>query len=90
MEIITAMLFGTLCSPVQIGANRQARFSLKNEAGIFLIKVPGRAQVRICQTLTVGDAIYLLGHLHSFRSQKCRKHHVYFEAATVIPQEGAD
>ena len=89
MKTVTAMLRGTICTPVHVGANREARFSLKNEAGIFLIKVPTPAQVKVCQTLEVTDPVYLLGQLHSFRSQKCGKHHVYFEASAVIPQDSS-
>jgi hypothetical protein len=86
MNFATAVLSGTICSPVQHLENGQVRFSLQNEEGIFLIKVPGLAQVRMCQVLGVGDVVYLFGHLHSFRSQKCAKHHVYFEAIVVIAQ----
>jgi hypothetical protein len=53
MNFATAVLSGTICSPVQHLENGQVRFSLQNEEGIFLIKVLGLAQVRMYISLAI-------------------------------------
>lgn len=74
---------GTIHRPIQFEAD-QARFSLKNENGLFFINASGPAQLKVCQVLNVGDLICVIARLHGYRNRTCGKHHVYLEAMAIM------
>lgn len=60
-------------------------FSIKNEDGMFYIKAYDLENIRLCEQLTAGQTVSVLGELHSFIARKCHSHHIYIRVKTLIP-----
>jgi hypothetical protein len=81
-------LTGTICSKFKYDAKDGGlHFSIKNEQGTFYVKAYGLANIRLCESMTEGQQVNVLGELHSFVDRKCRNHHIYLKAETLIPHD---
>lgn len=81
-------LMGTICSKFKYEPNDGGlHFSIKNEQGTFYIKAYGLANIRLCESLTEGQQVTVLGEMHSYVDRKCHSRHVYIKAETLIPHE---
>ena len=68
--------------------NKRCEFSLKTPTGgFFHIKVMGLENVSLCQVMKSGDQVFVLGRPSSYKHKRCRQHHVYFEAISLLPAE---
>jgi hypothetical protein len=57
-----------------IGRDASNNLLLKNEAGIFRVKVTAE------QDPDKGSQVHVVGTLHSFFYKRCRRHHLYIQA----------
>lgn len=81
-------LTGTICSKFKYDPQDGGlHFSIKNEHGTFYVKAYGLANIRLCESMTEGQQVNVLGELHSFIDRKCHNHHIYIKAETLIPHE---
>jgi hypothetical protein len=79
---------GAICSKFKYDPKDAGlHFSIKNEQGTFYIKTYGLANIRLCESMTEGQHLNVLGELHSYVDRKCHNHHVYIKAETLIPHE---
>lgn len=79
---------GAICSKFRYDPKDAGlHFSIKNEQGTFYIKAYGLANIRLCESMTEGQHVNVLGELHSYVDRKCHNHHVYIKAETLIPHE---
>lgn len=77
-------LTGEIRGEIRLRENK-CRFMLQVEGSLFVIEAPGREQMTICKALAEEDEVYIIATPRSYLHRKCRQHHVYFEALTVIP-----
>ncbi|MEM7345062.1 MAG: hypothetical protein AAF485_12530 [Chloroflexota bacterium] len=75
---------GSIASLISINSSGQARFSIKNKDGIFLVTIQKRIQKQLCKALKIGEIVYITAQPKSFYHPKCKKMHVSLEARTVI------
>ena len=79
-------LTGTICSEFKYDAKDGGlHFSIKNDHGTYYVKAYGLTNIRLCQSMTKGQQVNVLGEVHSFIDRKCHNHHVYIKAETLIP-----
>ena len=78
-------LTGTLYREAQVKHPRCARFSLKNDQGLFFVKVYQAALVNLVKTLEAGTELVVIGEMHSFVSRCCQNHHVFIKAVVLFP-----
>lgn len=83
------LIEGTVSGTPKI-LNSRLHFSLETLRGRFHIQVPGYEAIRACQTLAPGQQVYVMGELASFLYKKCRLHHAFVEAKTVISGDRTD
>ena len=76
---------GTLYREAQIKHPRCARFSLKNDEGLFFVKVYQVTLVKLVQSFEAGTELIVVGELHSFVSRRCKNHHVFIKAVALFP-----
>lgn len=65
-----------------IGREGNGNLLLRNEAGIFPVKV------RDSSVAEEGSQVHVVGTLHSFVYKRCRRHHLYIKAASLTPVVG--
>jgi hypothetical protein len=78
-------LQGRLYREVEVKHPRNARFSLKNEQGLFFVKVYQATLVELARSLEPGTELGVVGEMHSFVNRRCRNHHVFIRAAALFP-----
>lgn len=76
---------GTLYREAQVKHPRCARFSLKNDKGLFFVKVYQAALVNLVRNFEAGTELIVVGEMHSFVSRRCKNHHVFIKAAAIFP-----
>ena len=76
---------GTLYREAQVKHPRCARFSLKNDKGLFFVKVYHAALVNLARNLEAGTELVVVGEMNSFVSRRCKNHHVFIKAAALLP-----
>jgi hypothetical protein len=69
-------LTGTLYREVQVKHPRCARFSLKNDQGLFFVKVFQAALVNLAAGLEPETKLVVIGEIHSLESRRCKNHHI--------------
>ena len=74
------LIEGNIVKPVQHTQEELARFSIENEDGRFYVQVCWSSQLA---RLQAGDAVTVVGTLHSFVFPRCRCHHVYIEPIAI-------
>lgn len=79
------MVTGKLYREVQVIHPRCARFSLKNEQGLFFVKVYQAALVNLAKSFDPGTELGVIGQMHSFVSRRCQNHHVFIKAVALFP-----
>ena len=79
------MVTGKLYRQVQVIHPRCARFSLKNDRGLFFVKVYQAALVNLAKSLEPGAELGVVGEIHSFVSRRCQNHHVLIKAVVLFP-----
>lgn len=79
------MVAGKLYREVQVIHPRCARFSLKNDKGLFFIKVYQAALVNLAKSFDPGINLSVIGEMHSFVSRRCQNHHVFIKAVGLFP-----
>jgi hypothetical protein len=62
-----------------IGRDASNNLLLRNEAGIFRVKVSAE------EIPDKGSQIHVVGTLHSFFYKRCRRHHLYIQANSLSP-----
>ncbi len=61
-------------------------FSLRHKDGTFHVKVYGLENIRLCEQLTEGQPVHVLGKMRSFvNPKKGNSHDAYIWAKTLIP-----
>jgi hypothetical protein len=82
---VVAML-GVVNSEVTFGeaGKGEARFSLRDEQGVYYLKVFDPALIALCVGLKQGHLVRVFGRLHSFVWARCGSHHVYVEAEDIV------
>ncbi len=83
-------LRGRLYREVQVKHPRNARFSLKNEQGLFFIKMYQTDLIELAQSFEAGIELSVVGEMHSFVSRRCKNHHVFIKAVAIIPFQTKD
>ena len=78
-------LTGKLYREVQVKHPRLARFSLKNDKGLFFVKVYQATLVNLAKSFEAGTELIVVGEMHSFVSRRCKNHHVFIKAAAIFP-----
>jgi len=78
-------LTGTLYREAQVKHPRCARFSVKNDKGLFFVKVYKAALVELVQSFEAGTELVVIGEMHSFVSRRCKNHHVFVKAVALFP-----
>ena len=76
---------GTLYREAQVKHPRCARFSLKNDEGLFFVKVYNASLVELAKSFEAGTDLVVIGELHSFVSRRCKNHHVFIKAVALFP-----
>ena len=76
---------GTLYREAQVKHPRCARFSLKNDEGLFFVKVYQVTLVNLIKSFEAGTELVVVGEMHSFVSRRCKNHHVFIKAAAIFP-----
>ena len=79
------VLTGTLYREAQVKHPRCARFSLKNDQGLFFVKVYQAALVNLVRSFEAGTELIVVGEIHSFVSRRCKNHHVFIKAVALFP-----
>ncbi len=62
---------------VQVKHPRNARFSLRNEQGLFFVKVYQAVLVDLAQSFEAGTKLGVVGEMHSFVNRHYKNHHVF-------------
>ena len=62
-----------------------ARFSLRNQEGLFYIRVHGEVLARQCEQLQLGDKVTVVGFLSAFFNESCRGHHTILNIQAITP-----
>ena len=75
------LIEGNIVNPVQHSQEELARFSVENEDGRFYIQIGWSPPLA---RLQAGDAVRIVGTLHSFQFSRCRCQHVYIEPTMII------
>ena len=75
---------GTLYREAQVKHPRCARFSVKNDKGLFFVKVYQAALVNLVRNFEAGTELIVVGEMHSFVSRRCRNHHVFIKAQEIF------
>ena len=78
-------LTGALYREVQVKHPRCARFSVKNDKGLFFVKVYDASLVELAKSFEAGTELVVVGEMHSFVSRRCRSHHVFIKAQEIFP-----
>lgn len=76
---------GTLYREAQVKHPRCARFSVKNDQGLFFVKVYQAALVNLARSFEAGTELVVVGEMHSFVSRRCKNHHVFIKAVAIFP-----
>jgi two-component system, cell cycle sensor histidine kinase and response regulator CckA len=77
-------LFGNISSTVRIiTGSAEVRFSLRTEDGIFFVKAFGDGFVDLASRLRAGEAVQIVGQLHSFVFKRCQSHHTWIKALGI-------
>lgn len=79
------MLAGALYREVDVKHPRCARFSLKNEKGLFFVKVYKASLVELVKSFEPGTELGVVGEMHSFVNRRCHNHHVFIKAVVLFP-----
>ena len=79
------MLTGVLYREVDVKHPRCARFSLKNEKGLFFVKVYEASLVELAKSFEPGTELGVVGEMHSFVNRRCHNHHVFIKAVALFP-----
>jgi hypothetical protein len=78
-------LTGALYREAQVKHPRCARFSVKNDRGLFFVKVYQADLVNLAKSLEQGAKLVVIGEMHSFVSRRCKNHHVFIKAVALFP-----
>ena len=78
-------LTGVPYREAQVKHPRCARFSLKNDEGLFFVKVYQVTLVNLIKSFEAGTELVVVGEMHSFVSRRCKNHHVFIKAAAIFP-----
>jgi hypothetical protein len=78
------LISGRVVNTVKI-KEETAYFSLKSPEGRFFIQATDPAQVKLCQTLTRGEPIVVIGYLGSFIFRRCDSHHMFIRGVRITP-----
>lgn len=74
------LIEGIMVNAAQHSQGELARFSIENEEGRFYVQAHWSPQLA---PLQAGDAVTVVGTLHSFQFPRCRCQHVYVEPMAI-------
>lgn len=80
-------LSGKLYREAQVKHPACARFSIKNDQGLFFVKVYESSLVEQVIRINPGAELAILGEMHSFVSRRCQNHHVFVKAIALFPHD---
>ena len=78
-------LTGALYREAQVKHPRCARFSMKNDTGLFFVKVYRATLINLAKSFEPGTALVVVGEMPSFVSRRCQNHHVFIKAVALFP-----
>lgn len=85
-----AIVMGRVISTPHVNSHDGCiQFSIKTLKGTFFIKACEPESYQLCEGLEEGQAINVIGSLHSYVCHKCRSHHVYIKAKRLILVDNA-
>lgn len=85
-SINDTIIMGRIVSAPQFNNHEGCiQFTIRTAEGTFFIKAYGIESYRLCEKLEEEDLITIVGSLHSYVGKKCRSHHVYIKAKTLMP-----
>lgn len=85
-SINDTIIMGRVVSAPQFNSHEGCiQFTIRTAEGTFFIKAYGIESYRLCEKLEEEVLITIVGSLHSYVGKKCRSHHVYIKAKTLMP-----
>ncbi len=80
-----ATLVGVVESDIRFINNNRCQFTLKSKQNDLFFVQAFDQRVEICRTVKRGDAVIAITLPHSFKHNRCKKHHIYFELMDFLP-----